>query len=84
MSDGTEKSDAQRQDGRELRHRREEVVTQELVAHGARGNAARRTPEKECTAEEERGLADKQELEEAEKRERMVARRREVEKRMRR
>ena len=36
MSCETEQSDAQRQGGDEVRH--QDVVTKELVAHGARGN----------------------------------------------
>ena len=60
-----------------MQHRREVGVTKELVAHGTRGNDEGRTAE-------ERALADKRKQEENETRERMVATRREVEKRMRR
>ena len=44
MSDDAEKSDAQRQCGDEVRRRREDVVTKELIAHGARGNEGRQNP----------------------------------------
>ena len=43
ISNATERSHAQRQDGDEARYRREDGVTMELVAHGARGNEEGRT-----------------------------------------
>ena len=42
----------------ELRHRREHVVTKELVAHGARENDEGRIAEEERAAEEESYLAN--------------------------
>ena len=38
MTEETEKFDAQRRCGDDVRHRREDVVTKELVAHGTPGN----------------------------------------------
>ena len=49
MSDETEKFIAQRQNGDEVRHRREYFVTKELVAHGARGNEDQKMQEERTT-----------------------------------
>ena len=68
MLNETEKSDARRQGGSEVRHRHEDVVTKELATHGARGNEEGRNARRTHAAKEKEKEKEKRRKGEKEKR----------------